>query len=323
MSLKQVVQCIRKHKNFLITSHTNLEGDALGSELAFYRLIKALGKQATIVNADAIPSVYKFLPGINRIKKLKENLIANKFDCFVLLDCADLQRCGKVFMMNQNNKPILNIDHHISNDKFGKVNWVEPGYSSCCEMIYKLYKELRIPLDKDTALLLYVGILTDTGSFHYSNTTSITHKIVSELLSFNIDVVDIYKKVYQNLTFEDLRLLMEILTTMRRLCKGKLVWLQINNNLLKNRTISFDLTEQILSLVRTINNVEVIVLFKEILGVKKEVKVNLRSQGKVDVNKVASFFGGGGHMAASGATVKGSLEEVIRRVLAKISKSLK
>jgi phosphoesterase RecJ-like protein len=190
-------------------------------------------------------------------------------------------------------------------------------------MIYKLYKGLGVALDKDTALLLYVGMLTDTGSFHYSNTTPVTHKIVSELLSFNIDVAGIYKKVYQNLPFEDMQLLMAILPTMRYLRKGEILWLQISKDLLKNRTISFDLTEQILTLARTINNVEVIVLFKEALGKKKEVRVNFRSQGKVDVNKVARFFGGGGHKAASGATVKGSLEEVRRKVLAKIKQSLK
>ena len=323
MSLKQAASCIKNNKNFLITSHTNLEGDALGSELAFLRLIKVLGKKATVVNEDGLSPVYKFLPGVNKIIKFKENLTADKFDCFVLLDCADPTRCGKVFKMSRSNKPILNIDHHISNEAFGKVNWVEPGYSSCCEMIYKLYKELRVPLDKDTALLLYVGMLTDTGSFHYSNTTSVTHKIVSELLSFNLDVAGIYKKVYQNLAFEDMQLLMAILPTMKRLYEGRLVWFQINKNLLKNRTISFDLTEQILTLARTINNVEVIVLFKEALGKKKEVRVNFRSQGRVDVNKVARFFGGGGHKTASGATVKGSLGEVRRRVLAKIKQSLK
>jgi len=323
MSLKQVASCIRSHKNFLITSHTNLEGDALGSELAFHRLIKALGKQARVVNEDNLSPIYKFLPGIGKIRKFKENMITAKFDCFVLLDCADLKRCGRVFKMNRSNNPILNIDHHISNEKFGKVNWVESGYSSCCEMIYRLYKELHIPLDKDTALLLYVGMLTDTGSFRYSNTTSITHKIVAELLSFNLDVAGIYKKVYQNLAFEDMQLLLAILPTMRHLCKGELVWFEINKDLLKKRTISFDLTEQILTLARTINDVEVIVLFKEALGKKKEVRVNFRSQGKVDVNKVARFFGGGGHKTASGATVKGSLEEIRRKVLAKIKQSLK
>jgi len=323
MSLKQTISCIKDSKNFLITSHTNVEGDALGSELAFYRLIKALGKQVTVVNQDDPPLIYKFLPGIDKIRKFKENMTADKFDCFVLLDCADLKRCGKVSTLSRNNKPVLNIDHHISNEKFGKVNWVEPGYSSCSEMVYKLYKELGVALDKDTALLLYVGMLTDTGSFRYSNTTSTTHKIVSELLSFNLDVAGIYKKVYQNLAFQDLQLLMAILPTMRQLCKGELVWIEIKKNLLKNRIISFDLTEQILTLARTINDVEVIVLFKEVLGKKEEVRVNFRSQGKVDVNKVARFFGGGGHKTASGATVKGGLEEVKRRVLAKIKQSLK
>lgn len=323
MGLKKVVEYIKRNKNFLITTHINMEGDAAGSELAFYRLLKAMGKRATIINDDNLSYEYSFLPGINQIKKFKKNLKNIKFDCFVILDCSDLERCGQIYKINTANKPVLNIDHHISNQRFGDVNWVEPHSSSVSEMIYQLYKKLDLPLNREIAMLLYVGILTDTGSFRYPNTTSVTHKIVSQLLRYNLDIAQIYKNVYENIPFQDMKLLSKILPTISRDANGKIAWFQIQRRILKNKKISFDLTEHILHFARAIKDAEVAVLFKENLGKKNEVRVNLRSQGKVDVNRIASFFGGGGHKTASGATVKGKIEDVRKKVLAKIRESLR
>lgn len=334
MCLKKVVACIKSHKQFLITAHTNLEGDALGAELAFWHLLKAMNKRATIVNVDNLPYGYEFLPGINTIKKFsrlwrdpataeKGNFRETKFDCLVILDCSDLARCGEVSQINLNNKTILNIDHHISNRRFGDINWVEPHVSSTSEMIYKLYKKLGIPFNKDIATLLYTGILADTGSFRYSNTSSLTHKIASELIKYDLDVVKIYKQVYENIPVSDMELLIKILPTLRRDASGKIIWFQIKRNMLKNKRLSFDLSEHILSFGRAIKDMEVCVLFKENLGVKNEVRINFRSHGLVDVNKIAQFFGGGGHKTASGATVKGKIDQVRKKVLAKICESLK
>lgn len=323
MSLEKTISCIKTNNNFLITTHTNLEGDALGSELAFYRLLEAYGRRAIIINEDSLPYGYDFLPDINIIKKFSRYKKRIKFDCFVTLDCSDLKRCGRVFELNTEGIPILNIDHHISNTGFGDVNWIEPYVSSTCEMIYKLYKKMRLPLDRDTAISLYAGILADTGSFHYSNTSSFTHKAVSELMKYNLDTVRIYKSVYENIPFQDMELLSQILPTMRLDLQGKIIWFQIKRNLLKNKRISFDLTEYILSLGRAIKGTEVAVLFKENLGQEDEVRVNLRSQCKVDVNKIARFFGGGGHKTASGFTIKGRIEDVRRKVLNKIRDSFK
>ncbi len=323
MSLKKVVACVKRYKNFLITSHTNLEGDAIGSELAFYRILKKLGKGATIVNEDDLPYGYGFLPAKIDIKKFKKGMKDVRFDCFVALDCSDLKRTGEVYRMNTNNKPVLNIDHHISNDRFGNINWVEPDASSCSEMIYRLYKKLGLSLDRETALCLYVGMLTDTGSFRYPNTTSFTHKAVSELLRYNLDIPQIYKNIYENIPLEDLRLLSRILPHMRISAGGNIAWFQIKRSMLRKKRLSFDLTESLLGFARAIKDVKVAVLFKENLGVQNEIRVNLRSQGEVDVNKIAQFFGGGGHKTASGATAHGKIEQVRRKVLAKIKENLK
>jgi phosphoesterase RecJ-like protein len=290
--------------------------------MAFYRLLKRMGKRATIINEDNVPYGYDFLPHLDRIKKFKSGMKNIRFDCFVALDCSALRRCGKVSQLKRKDKPVLNIDHHISNENFGDINWVESSCSSCAEMIYKLYKKLGLPLDKGIATPLYVGMLTDTGSFHYPNTTSSTHKAVSELLKYNLDIPAIYKNIYENIPFSDIKLLNKILPAIKRDTSGKIVWFEIKRDTSRIKTL-FDLTENILSFARVIKGIEVVVLFKEKPEQTGYVRVNFRSRGAVDVNEVASFFGGGGHKTASGATVKGNIDQVRRRVLAKIREQLK
>jgi len=337
MGIKEAAACVKENNKFLITAHTNLEGDALGSELAFLCLLKALGKDGVIINDDKVPEEYNFLPGINNIKKFDRStqrpqghgLASNsqsqniKFDCFTALDCSDLKRCAEVAQLNTLACPVLNIDHHISNDYFGDINWVNPAASSCAEMIYQLYKEMKISFNKDSALFLYVGILMDTGSFRYSNTTSFTHKAAAELLGYKIDPVQVYKNLYENVPFEDMKLLSRVLPDIKREPGGKIIWFQVKKDMLAGKKILFDLTEHMLSFGRLVKGVEVVVIFKENLKTENEVRVNFRSQGKFDVNEIARFFGGGGHKAASGCTIKGKINDVRRSVLRKIKENLK
>lgn len=321
-SLKSVIAAIKKHKHFLLTTHTSPEGDALGSELAFFRLLKKMGKKATVINQDPLPKEYSFLPYIEHIKHYG-NVRQPIFDCMVVLDCSDLNRTGKVFRINNCGRPVINIDHHISNDRFGGPRWVEPLLSSTSEMVYILYKELRIPLDRDAAILLYTGIMTDTGSFRYSNTSAFTHKVIGELMSFNIDIRMVYKQVYENISFSDARLLNNILSGVRLAGEGRVAWVEVPASIFKDRKVALDLSEHILSFMRAIKGVQVVALFKENLGDKGEVRFNLRSNGGVDVNKIASYFGGGGHRSASGCTLVGRLADIRRRVLSRIATDLK
>lgn len=324
MSLKKIAAQIRNRDNFLITSHVNMEADALGSELAFYRLVKLLNKNAIIVNEDDLPYGYEFLPGVEVIKKYKDNLKKYlKYDCFVTLDCSDLKRTGEVHKLITEGKPVINIDHHISNVNFGTYNWVLPQASSCCEMLYYLYKELGVRFDKDSALALYSGILTDTGSFRYSNTTSHTHRAAAELLEYGLDVLEIHSRLYGNFPYRDMKLVAKIINQARRQHQGKIIWFQVTGDVLKKyKKIYADLTDSVLTFARAIKETQVAVFFKENLGVQNEVRVNFRSQGKVDVNKIAGFFGGGGHKAASGCTIHAKLSQVRSKVLKKVEEAL-
>ena len=322
MSLKRVIDCIKKNKVFVITSHQNLEGDALGSEISFYNLLRKLGKSAIIVNQDPTPQVYTNVLGSRLIKKFRHNMKL-KFDVLVMLDCSDKSRCGPVACLAISGQPIVNIDHHISNDKFGDINWVLPAASSVAEMVYRIYKRMHIKIDVDTAKALYVGILTDTGSFSYINTTSFTHKVTAELLKFNLDIPKIYRDIYESISFADMSLLTKIISTLERDASGKIIIFQIKQELLRGRKIYFDLTENVLRFGRLIHGSEACVLFREQQRKKREVRVNLRSQGrKVDVNCIAQFFGGGGHRTASGCTLSGTLKTVKQKVIDKIKEQL-
>jgi len=323
VGLKEICAGIKKYNNFLITAHTSLEGDALGAELAFYALIRKLGKQGIIVNEDGIPYGHEFMPGVNKIRKLDARSPCIKFDCMVVLDCADLKRTGDVWRLNRDSKPVLNIDHHISNQGFGDLYWVDPQASSCSEMIYRIYKQMRLPIDKPEAVCMYTGMMTDTGSFRYSNTSSFTHLAVAELLKFDINVPLIYRYVYENFALAETKLLIKLLPKINFSAQGKIAYFKLKRGLLKNSVISMDLGDQLLSFARAIKGVEVVVLFRESLKDDGRVRINLRSHGKVDVNKIAALFGGGGHKNAAGCTPRGDINRIIKKVLASLRKVLK
>jgi phosphoesterase RecJ-like protein len=261
------------------------------------------------------------MPFVSQVKGIASFRRPAAYDCFAILDCSGLVRCGRVAELLVPGASILNIDHHVSNEKFGHVNWIGASVSSTAEMVYRLYRALAVPLTVDTATLLYAGMLTDTGSFHYTNTSRQTHEAVADLLKCGVDPSRVYGNIYENIPFSDMRLFADILQTIQRDASGKIAWFAIPARLLAGRTVYFDLSERLLSFARAIKGVEVAVLFRQGLKNKKEIRVNFRSQGAVNVNAIAQGFGGGGHRTASGATVTGGFDGTIRRVIRSIRKS--
>ena len=308
----------------MVTTHTNPEGDAIGSELAFYSLLRSLGKEAVVINKDPLPSEFDFFPDKKKILLLNERTPRRlSYDCMVFLDCADLSRAGGVDALRAAGKPVLNIDHHISNQRFAEVNWVDPEASSCAEMVFRLYKAMHVPFDKASALYLYVGMMTDTGSFRYSNTHSSTHKAIAELLAFGIKPAGVYEKISECIPWPDIQLLSRIIPTIHVEERGRIAWVQVGKEVLQDKRPTFDLSEHLLGFMRLIKDVEVVVLFRQSRVAPHQIRVNFRSKSSFDVNAIASFFGGGGHKAASGAIVRGDLVQVRKRVLARIRQALR
>ncbi|MCF7873893.1 MAG: bifunctional oligoribonuclease/PAP phosphatase NrnA [Candidatus Omnitrophica bacterium] len=303
--IKKIVELIKNNNSFLITAHMNLEGDALGSELSLFLLLKKLNKKVTVYNHDATPDVYKFLP---KHKLIKNNFKKGKIDLAFVLDCSDSSRAGKVEDKLNDAGNVVNIDHHISNTFFGDLNWVEPKMSSASEMIYHLAKEMRI-MDKNIALCIYTGIFTDTGSFSYANTSPDTHRIVSELMKFNIKPHLIDKEIHSLCVPDDIDFIGKCISRLKFAPGQKISWITISRWQKKN----YDLTEIIFSIMKLLKKPEVFVIFKRIS--KDRTRINFRSCSKLDVNKVAKFFGGGGHKRASGTTLNKNLKESEKKVI--------
>lgn len=318
MSQKRVLEAIKRNKRFLISAHVNLEGDALGAELALARLLHKKGKKAFVVNADKSPHMYSFLPGVSSILRPKDNI--PDYDVFIAVDCCDKNRLGKVTKLINKNKTTINIDHHRGNDNFADINWVAADVSSASEMIYQLYKQLNVKIDEASALLIYVGILIDTGSFRYSNTNAETHRIAADLLSKNLSANKIYQKIYEANPLEETKALIKIISEFQTDNKSEIAWVEIKSGVLNTIGLKIDLTDNIFNFLRSIDGIEVSIIFKEINS--RETRVNFRSKGKLDVAKLARGFGGGGHRSASGCSISKGLQESKRIVLNKLRKLL-
>jgi phosphoesterase RecJ-like protein len=310
---KLVAELKKKNlKVFVVAAHIHLEGDALGSELAVASLLRRMGKTVYVVNDDHVPAEYLFLPGV---KTIRRGTVFPAHDAAVLVDCSDASRIGKLSRSLRPDKPLFNIDHHISNTRFGSINWVEPKASCVSEMVYQLFGALGVPLNKQEAVLLYTGILADTGSFRYASTSADTHRVAAHLLEFGVDVYNIYQRLYENFSYETVKALAGVVRGMRRDRTGKVAWVQVPAALGKKYPVLSEQTDEIIRFARAVAGVEVALLFKEIRR-GREVRVNFRSRGHVDVNALAHGFGGGGHRMASGCTLRGTLKGVIARVVA-------
>lgn len=323
--MKAVIEAIKNNKKFLITAHVNLEGDSLGSQLAMKELLIGMGKAAFILDNDPVPEHYRFLPKAGEVSNRLDKV--GDFDAAVVLDCPTLKRTGKVKdIIGKSSKLVINIDHHISNEKFGGINWVDPHASSAGEMVYRLFKEAGVKLTKEVALSLYIAILTDTGSFNYDNTSRVTHEIAGELLGYGLDPALVSESVYERRSVEDIKLLGLVLATLKVNKEGTVAHLEVTKEMLEKTGADIAKSEGLINFARSIDKVKVAALFKEDLKDKNKINVGFRAKGNgdiIDVNKIAAIFGGGGHMKASGCIIMGSLEEAKSKVLAKIEEALK
>jgi len=312
MSRKIIKTAIKRFNKFLISSHINPEGDSVGSQVALASLLKRLGKEVVILNESPVPHILQFMKGAENI--LKEIPRDFNFQAAIILDCPDMSRIGNVSAHIADNKPLINIDHHISNENFGKYSWVDADVSSAGEMVFELFEAFKVKVGYNEAVALYTAIMTDTGSFKYTNTSSRTHRIIAQLIDAGVKPYEIFGKIYESRSLQDTNLLAAALQTLKVTDDEKVAWLWVTKEMLKKTKASLEGTEGIIDFARSIEGVEVAILFRE-TGTEDRMKVSFRSKGSVDVNKLASFFNGGGHITASGCTVLGKMQDVEKRVL--------
>ena len=314
---KPIIQILKENKTFLLTTHVNVDPDALCSQLAMGLFLKWLGRKPILIGEEKIPARYQFLDASREIKVLSKRQKID-YDALIVLDCGDLNRIGEVKRLLDEDKPIINIDHHVTNELFADFNLVKPKASSTCEVLYEFFKDAGFPLTKRAAVLLYTGIMTDTGSFCYDNTTAKTHRIVSDLLKFNLPVHELYRRLYEMMLLEDIKKFSRLIGDIAVLFKGKIVCVKLSRRAAAKFSQNFDLRDTIFKFLRAIQGVEVVVIFTEIES--RETRVNFRSNGKYDVARLAKVFQGGGHRQASGCLIKENIAGAKKAVLTEVKK---
>ncbi|OGL39629.1 MAG: hypothetical protein A2042_08385 [Candidatus Schekmanbacteria bacterium GWA2_38_11] len=312
--MKKAVEAIRISKSFLLTTHRNPDGDAIGSELALAMALWKMGKTATIKNLHAVPGNLMFLPYVNKIHQTCK--VGECYDIAVLIDCENLERCGNIFSSENYKTALINIDHHISNQNGSDYDIVNSCSSSTAEMVYRIIKELDVEIDKEISTCLFTGIFADTGGFRYSNSTPAAFEIASELMNYNIDPLEISLNLYESKSFQSQKLLGLVLNNLEISNDNKISWLTLTKDFFKKTGTSPSDAEGFINFAREIKSVEVALMFREI-GESK-VKVSFRSKGSINVAEIAKNFGGGGHKNAAGCVMDGSMKEVQDMVIGSI-----
>ena len=325
---KDLIKVIKEKQNFVITTHINPDGDGLGSEIAFFHLLKNLGKEVSLINQDPPPVTYSFLDKKGDFcvySRESHHEIFNSADVFLAIDLSSPDRLGAVEEeLKNNNIYSVCFDHHPPDKKFADIHVVNEKASSIGEMIYDLAKEMGLNTTKDIALGIYVSILTDTGSFKYTNTNSKTHMIAAELLKYGIEPYSIYKNIYENNSYQKILLMGKMLNTFQLDEANKLAWAVVTQKVLKETGFDFSSEDKegFIDILRSLNGIEVVLMFSE--KEKDVIKVSLRSKGNIDVNQIAMKFGGGGHPFAAGITLnKAKLEPTVQKILLETSNSVK
>lgn len=319
-NFNEITKLLEKNNSFLITSHKNIDGDAIGSELALYFILKKLKKKPIILNQDRLPRIYNFLPDSDKVHCLEDNYINIKnIDVGIIVDCSNFERIEETYKIFKNIKNIINIDHHNSNENYGDLNYIDSSASSVGEIIYDLIKFINLDLlDEKISTCLYTAIITDTGSFRYSNVSSKTFSVVSDLASQGIKPNLIADNIYNRNTYSGLKLLGKALLTLEVDESNYASWLTITRDMLNNTEANDEEVEGIIDIARTLENTEVSILFRETKDNK--IKVSFRSKGDFNVNEFAGKFNGGGHPNSSGCVCSGKIAEVKEKILSELFK---
>jgi len=318
LDLADIAKLIKKgDKDLAVVSHTNPDGDAIGSTLALGLALENIGCNIQLINQDNIPRIYSFLPG--------SDLIRSSFlfipDIIILLDCSDINRAGILGdTILSSDRYIINIDHHVSNTFFGNVNYVDTKAGATGEIIYNLINLLDCRINSEIATCLYTAIVTDTGSFQFENTTERTHIIAADLISKGIDLATIRSFLWESIPLKSIKLQRELLDTLEIDETQKIAWAVLPYETYKKYGASSEHIEGFVNYPKSIEGVEIGLFFKEIEPNK--VKVGFRAKSKVDVNKLAQKFGGGGHKRAAGCILEAPLKEVIKQVVKEAQKTI-
>ena len=306
--LSQVVELIENNNNFAITTHVRPDGDGIGSSLGLCWLLRSLGKNAEVIASDGIPLAYQQLPGANEIRKVAG--IDKKYDAVFVIECSDVAR---PHIKNLENEFVVNIDHHATCAHFGSINWIDPTASAVGEMIYNLCKAIGGRITKEIAECVYMALVTDTGSFHFPNTTDRTLKVASELVKVGVKPAQISEAVYNSYPWSRIELMRQVLSTVRRDASGRVAFMRQTLEMKKDSGAVDGDNNGFVNIPLAAKEVAAVVYMRE---VEPDVfRVSLRSKDGVNIARVAEKFGGGGHKNAAGCRASGDWNEIEREIV--------
>jgi len=312
---EQIGQALRENQRFAVLGHVRPDGDALGSQLALGLSLKKLGKDVRIWNEEGMLEKYSFLPNANLLTKPPAE--PEDVDVAIALDTAIQNRLGTTLPAIRSAKLWINIDHHPSNPGYGDLVYIDPKAPATGQILFELIKSEKLPVDSAIAENLYVAISTDTGSFQYPNTTARTFEIAAELVRAGIDIGRVSQLTYENYPRRRVELLRDLLGTMRFDGNDRIASFSLSLATAKKLGVLPEDNEGLIDHLRAIRGVIVAVFFEELADGK--VRVSMRSKSeKVNVCAICEKFGGGGHVLAAGARVRGSLAEVEKKILEEV-----
>jgi phosphoesterase RecJ-like protein len=313
--LSQVVELIESKNRFGITSHIRPDGDSLGSSLGLYWLLKALDKDVDVIMRDPVPHAYQQLPGAGNV--IVTPAVTNPYHAVFVIECSDITRPGLVDLEKQ---LVVNIDHHSTTALFGTINWIDSTASAVGEMIYNLCKATGVRVTKEIAECVYTALITDTGSFHYSNTTERTFKVASELVRTGVKPAKTAEAVFASYPWSRIQLMGEVLSTAKRDASGRVASLRLSQEMQSRSNASDEDADGFVNYPLTVGEVEAVVLLKECAP--QVYRTSLRSKGDVNVARVAGKFGGGGHRNAAGCTLQGPWDEVEQEIMSLLQEAV-
>lgn len=313
--MNRIIQHLKDSETLLLATHENPDGDALGSLMALGLALESVGKTVAYFNESPIPAVYRFLPCVDRVAASIGDV--SRYDSVVVLDCGDIKRLGPAAELISKVPLVINVDHHITNTGFGHCQLIDAEACSSAEIVYRLIRRLGISVDKRIATAIYMGILTDTGSFRFANTNSQAFSICSEMVELGVNPYDVSKHVYGTYSLGRIKLLNMALDSIEISRNGKLSLMTLTRDMFEKTNTHPEDVDGMINYAKRIEDVRVAAMIVEHInggpeevGVKERFHVSLRSDGVVDVAAIAAEFGGGGHSNAAGFGIEASLSEV-------------
>ncbi len=317
----KIINEMMKYRNIAILGHVKPDGDCLASILSLKLALSYKGKRVRCFVDSKIPHTFQAIPHINEVEGLS-GIRTSRFDLFIYLDTPVRDRTGELDKYVK-DATIINIDHHESNTKFGDINWVDTSYSSVAEMVFELVKKMGIRINRDMAFLIYLGIATDTGFFRYSNTTDRVFEKAAELVRYGVKPQEVASMVFERNTIPYIRLLGSVLSNAQFALGGRIGWIIITQEALKEFGLEEEDVNHMVEYVRSVEDVEIAISFLEAKR-NKGIKLSIRTKSYIDANKFAAHFGGGGHPRAAGCMIQGkNMQEVVKETISYAKEVLK